>query len=151
MPQWVYVNEIGKHEGQEVTLKGWLYNKRSSGKLHFLQLRDGTGTIQCVVFKGDVSSETFQLADRLAQESSFTVTGTVRADARSPLGFELSVKELQILQEAHDYPITPKEHGVAFLQHQVLRQVAHLQIGQVGAPHVGTLRIDRGRRRADRT
>jgi asparaginyl-tRNA synthetase len=115
MPQWVYVNEIGKHEGQEVTLKGWLYNKRSSGKLHFLQLRDGTGTIQCVVFKGDVSPETFQLADHLAQESSFTVTGTVRVDARSPLGFELSVKELQILQEAHDYPITPKEHGVAFL------------------------------------
>jgi asparaginyl-tRNA synthetase len=115
MPQWVYVNEIGKHEGQEVTLKGWLYNKRASGKLHFLQLRDGTGTIQCVVFKGDVSPETFQLADHLAQESSFTVTGIVRADTRSPLGFELSVKDLQILQEAHDYPITPKEHGVAFL------------------------------------
>ena len=115
MPQWVYVNEIGKHEGQEVTLKGWLYNKRSSGKLHFLQLRDGTGTIQCVVFKGEVSPETFQRVDHLAQESSFTVTGSVRADTRSPLGFELSVKDLQILQEAHDYPITPKEHGVAFL------------------------------------
>lgn len=115
MPQWVYINEIGKHEGQEVTLKGWLYNKRSSGKLHFLQLRDGTGTIQCVVFKGDVSPETFQLTDHLAQESSLTVTGTVRADTRSPLGFELSVKGLQVLQEAHEYPITPKEHGVAFL------------------------------------
>lgn len=115
MPQWVYVNDIGKHEGQEVTLKGWLYNKRSSGKLHFLQLRDGTGTIQCVIFKGDVSPETFQLADHLTQETSLTVTGTVRADTRSPLGFELSVKDLQILQEAHDYPITPKEHGVAFL------------------------------------
>ncbi|MBM4256399.1 MAG: asparagine--tRNA ligase [Deltaproteobacteria bacterium] len=115
MPQWVYVNEIGKHEGQDVTLKGWLYNKRPSGKLHFLQLRDGTGTIQCVVFKGDVSPEVFQLADHLAQESSLTVTGTVRADKRSPLGFELSVKELQLLQEAHDYPITPKEHGIAFL------------------------------------
>src|ERR1700752_3558772 len=115
MPQWVYVHEIGKHEGHEVTLKGWLYNKRSSGKLHFLQLRDGTGNIQCVIFKGDVSPETFQLADHLAQESSLTVTGTVRADARSPLGFELSVKDVELLQEAHDYPITPKEHGVAFL------------------------------------
>lgn len=115
MPQWVYVSDISKHDGQEVTLKGWLYNKRSSGKLHFLQLRDGTGTIQCVVFKGDVNPEVFQLVDHLAQESSFIVTGTVRADARASIGFELSVKELQILQEAHDYPITPKEHGVAFL------------------------------------
>src|SRR6476660_5555681 len=103
----IYIEDIAAHEGQTVTLQGWLYNKRSSGKLHFLQLRDGTNTIQCVVFKGDVSPETFQLADHLTQESSFTVTGIVRADARSPLGFELSVKELQILHEEHDYPITP--------------------------------------------
>ena len=96
MPEWVYVSDIGRYEGQEVTLKGWLYNKRSSGKLHFLQVRDGTGVIQCVVFKGDVSAETFQLADHLPQESSLTVTGTVRADARSPLGFELSVKSLDL-------------------------------------------------------
>ena len=71
MPESVYVGDIASYEGQEVTLKGWLYNKRSSGKLHFFQLRDGTGTIQCVVFKGDVSPETFQAADHLAQESSF--------------------------------------------------------------------------------
>src|SRR5262245_11743420 len=75
MSQWIYISDIGKYEGQEVTLKGWLYNKRSSGKLHFLQLRDGTGTIQCVVFKGDVSPEIFQLADHLPQESSLAVTG----------------------------------------------------------------------------
>lgn len=111
----VYVGDIAQYEGQEVTLKGWLYNKRSSGKLHFLQVRDGTGVMQCVMFKGDVSPETFQAADHIPQESSVIVTGTVRADARSALGFELAVKDLQLVQEAHDYPITPKEHGVAFL------------------------------------
>jgi asparaginyl-tRNA synthetase len=115
MPERVYVSDIAQYEGQEVTLKGWLYNKRSSGKLHFLQVRDGTGVIQCVIFKGEVSPETFRLADHLPQESSLVVTGMVRADARSPLGFELSVKNLAIEQIAQDYPITPKEHGIAFL------------------------------------
>ncbi|MGE4093212.1 MAG: amino acid--tRNA ligase-related protein, partial [Candidatus Binatia bacterium] len=115
MPEWVYISDIAKHEGHEVTLKGWLYNKRSSGKLHFLQLRDGTGTIQCVVFKGDVSPETFTRTDHLPQESSLIVTGTVRADKRSPIGFELAVKDLTVGQIAQEYPITPKEHGVAFL------------------------------------
>lgn len=115
MPESVYVGDIARYEGQEVTLKGWLYNKRSSGKLHFLQVRDGTGVIQCVVFKGDVSPEIFQMADHISRETSLIVTGTVRADARSPIGFELSVKDLQVLQEAQDYPITLKEHGVAFL------------------------------------
>ncbi len=115
MSESVYVGDIARYEGQEVTLRGWLYNKRSSGKLHFLQVRDGTGVIQCVVFRGDVSPEIFQMADHVSQESSLLVTGTVRADARSPIGFELSVKDLQVLQEAQDYPITPKEHGIAFL------------------------------------
>src|SRR5215831_5841447 len=115
MPEWVYIGDIARHEGQEVTLKGWLYNKRSSGKLHFLQVRDGTGVIQCVVFKNDVPPETFRLADHLPQESSLIVTGTVRADARSPIGFELSVNNFAVAQIAQDYPITPKEHGVAFL------------------------------------
>jgi asparaginyl-tRNA synthetase len=111
----VYIEDIGKHDGQTVTLKGWLYNKRSSGKLHFLQVRDGTGVLQCVVFKNDVSPEQFALADHVTQESSLIVTGMVRADARAPLGYELSVKNLQIVQLADAYPITPKEHGVAFL------------------------------------
>ena len=115
MPPWVYIENISQHEGQEVTLKGWLYNRRSSGKLHFLHLRDGTGILQCVVFKGDVSEEVFQLADHLQQETSLMVTGTARADKRSPGGYELSVKDLQVVQPAQDYPITPKEHGVAFL------------------------------------
>jgi asparaginyl-tRNA synthetase len=115
---WTYIEDIHRHEGQDVTLKGWLYNKRSSGKLHFLQLRDGTGTLQCVVFKGDVTAEEFALADHLSQESSLTVTGTVRADARAPLGYELAVKQLALVQTAAEYPITPKEHGVAFLLDQ---------------------------------
>jgi asparaginyl-tRNA synthetase len=112
---WVYVADIHKHDGQEVTLKGWLYAKRSSGKLHFLQVRDGTGTIQAVVFKGDVSPELFDAADKLPQEASIVVRGKVKPDARSPLGFELSVADLAVVQAAPDYPITPKDHGVAFL------------------------------------
>src|SRR5512143_1274396 len=111
----VYIEDIGQYDGQTVTLKGWLYNKRSSGKLHFLQLRDGTGVLQCVVFKNDVTPEQFSLADHITQESSLLVTGTVRADQRAPLGYELSVKDLQLVQLAEPYPITPKEHGVAFL------------------------------------
>jgi asparaginyl-tRNA synthetase len=112
---WVYIEDVGQHEGTEVTLKGWLYNRRSSGKLHFLQVRDGTGVLQCVVFKNDVPPEQFTLADHLTQESSLIVSGTVRADPRAPLGYELSVKDLQLLHLAAAYPITPKEHGVAFL------------------------------------
>ena len=115
MPEWVYVKDIAQYEGQEVELRGWLYNKRSSGKLHFLQVRDGTGTIQCVVFRGDVSTETFALGQDLTQESSVIVQGTVRADTRSPIGFELGVSGLHLTQQAYAYPITPKEHGVAFL------------------------------------
>jgi len=112
-----YIDEIGKHEGEEVTLRGWLYNKRSSGKLHFLQVRDGTGTIQCVVFKKEVPAEVFALADHIAQESSIVVRGTVRADDRAPLGYEVGVTGLELVGESTDYPITPKEHGVAFLLH----------------------------------
>ena len=115
MPEWVYIKDIAQYEGQEVELRGWLYNKRSSGKLHFLQVRDGTGTLQCVVFKGDVSAETFALGQDLTQESSVVVQGTVRADTRSPIGFELGVSALHLTQQAHAYPISPKEHGVAFL------------------------------------
>jgi asparaginyl-tRNA synthetase len=111
----VWVEDVHRHVESEVTLRGWLYGRRSSGKLHFLQVRDGTGTIQCVVFVKDVAPEVFERAGHVQQESSLEVTGTVRADARSPLGFELAVKDVRVLQEAIDYPITPKEHGPAFL------------------------------------
>lgn len=109
------INEVAKFENQDVELRGWLYNKRSSGKLHFLQIRDGSGIIQAVVFKGDVTPEMFEKADHLGQESSVKVRGTVRADKRSPLGFELGVKELEVVHESRDFPITPKEHGVNYL------------------------------------
>ena len=111
----VYVDQVHRHAGSEVTLAGWLYNRRSSGKLHFLLVRDGTGTIQCVVSAKEVAAEIFERAGRCPQESSLEVTGTVREDKRSPLGFELAVRDLRIVHEAHDYPITPKEHGPAFL------------------------------------
>jgi asparaginyl-tRNA synthetase len=111
----VWVEDVHRHVESDVTLRGWLYGRRSSGKLHFLQVRDGTGTIQCVVFVKDVAPEVFERAGHVPQESSLEVTGTVRADARSPLGFELAVKDVRVLQEASDYPITPKEHGPAFL------------------------------------
>ena len=92
----VYIADIAQHEGKDVTLHGWLHNRRSSGKLHFLQVRDGTGTIQCVVFKGNVTPEVFHEADHLPQETSIAVTGSVKKDARSPIGFELDVKDLVV-------------------------------------------------------
>jgi asparaginyl-tRNA synthetase len=115
----VHVADIAQHEGKEVTLHGWLHNRRSSGKLHFLQVRDGTGTIQCVVFKGNVAPEVFVEADHLPQETSLTVTGLVKKDERSPIGFELDVRSLAVVaRPAREYPIGHKEHGVAFLMEQ---------------------------------
>ena len=111
----VRISQIGDFEDQEVQLNGWLYNKRSSGKLHFLQLRDGSGIIQCVVFRGDVEPEIFELCGHVGQESSLVVTGSVRKDERSPLGYELGVKTVEVVGESSEYPITPKEHGVSFL------------------------------------
>lgn len=110
-----YIADIAAYEGKTVTLRGWLYNKRSSGKIHFLQVRDGTGTIQCVVFKGGASPEVFERSREVTQESSIVVQGVVRADPRSPIGYEVGVTDVQIVQQAQDYPITPKEHGVGFL------------------------------------
>lgn len=110
-----YINELKDKIGEEVTLKGWLYNSRSSGKLVFLQLRDGTGIVQCVVFKGNVSEKVFENAKSLGQESSLIVHGTVKEDARSAIGVEIDVTDLEVVQNASDYPITPKEHGTEFL------------------------------------
>jgi asparaginyl-tRNA synthetase len=112
---WVYISDVAAYDGSEVTIKGWLYNKRSSGKLHFLVLRDGTGLIQAVVSRADVSPEVFDAATRLTQESSVIVTGRVRGEPRAPGGYELGVSDVEIVQIAQDYPITPKEHGIDFL------------------------------------
>jgi asparaginyl-tRNA synthetase len=110
-----YIEDIAAHEGQTVTLRGWLHNRRSSGKIHFLTLRDGTGFIQCVMTKQAVGDEVFTGADHLGQESAIVVHGAVRADARAPGGFEVDVTGLEVVGESHNYPITPKEHGVDYL------------------------------------
>ena len=110
-----YINQLSAHVGEEVTLKGWLYNLRSSGKLMFPQLRDGTGIVQCVVFKKAVSQEVWDALDGLGQESALIIRGTVRADERAPGGFEVDVSAAEVVSPAHDYPITLKEHGTEFL------------------------------------
>src|ERR1700755_267878 len=131
------IAEIGKHEGQPVTIRGWLYNLRESGKLLFPIFRDGSGQIQGVVPKNAVSPETFDALKGLTQESSIIVEGKVRADKRAPGGYELDVSNVQVLQkvpESDPYPITPKEHGVDFLmEHRHLwirspRQAAILRV-----------------------
>lgn len=134
----IYIEKLADYVGQEVTIKGWLYAKTGKGRLQFLQVRDGTGIVQCVVLKKEVSPEVFDAARQLTQESSLVVTGTVRADDRAPGvpgGFELGISTLEIVQLVSDeYPITPKEHGVDFLmQHRHLwlrssRQWAALRV-----------------------
>jgi asparaginyl-tRNA synthetase len=111
----VYIEDIAKHEGQAVTLLGWLVNRRSSGKIHFLQLRDGSGFIQAVMSKAAVGEEVFERASHLSQETALAVTGTVRADSRAPGGFEIDSTGLDVIGTSHDYPITPKEHGPDYL------------------------------------
>ncbi|MEO7971676.1 MAG: asparagine--tRNA ligase [bacterium] len=111
----VFINELSQHVGQEVTIKGWLYNLRSSGKILFPQLRDGTGVVQCVALKASVAPEIWDALKGLGQESALAIRGTVRADARAPGGFEIDLIDAQIFSEVHDYPITPKEHGTEFL------------------------------------
>ncbi len=127
------VGRIREQLGREVEIRGWVYNSSSKGKLHFIQLRDGTGTIQCVVFKGSVTEEVFENAGHLAQETAIVVRGEVVEDKRSQLGFEIQASDLRIVGSSEDYPITPKEHGTSFLmdhrhlwmrssrQHAVLR------------------------------
>ncbi len=113
--EYTAINCLSQHEGKEVTLAGWLYNSRASGKIQFLILRDGTGLCQCVVEKSKVPGELFELLKRLGQESSLTVTGIVRADERSVGGYELAVTDAKIISSADGYPITPKSHGIDFL------------------------------------
>lgn len=110
-----YVEELQQHLGKDVQLQGWVYNKRSSGKIRFVLLRDGTGIVQCVMVKGQVPDHVFNLFDSLTQESSISLRGKVRKDDRAPGGVELDLNDLQVIQIAQDYPITPKEHGVEFL------------------------------------
>ena len=110
-----YIEKIGEQVGKNVTIKGWLHNRRSSGKIHFLVVRDGTGFLQVVMGKRDVDEATFQKADHLGQESAVIVTGTVKEEPRAMGGFELIANGLEVVNAANDYPITPKEHGVDYL------------------------------------
>jgi asparaginyl-tRNA synthetase len=111
----VRIADFGGHVGEEVRVQGWLHNRRSSGKLRFLTMRDGSGFAQCVVSKKQVPQEGWEAVDAAGQETSLEVTGTVREDARAPGGFELDATGLRVVHETHDYPITPKDHGTAFL------------------------------------
>ena len=117
MPQLptITIEHIANFVGQEVKLQGWLRHRRSKGKLHFLQMRDGTGEIQAIVSKAEVGDEQFEASGQLTQESSFVLSGTPRADARAPGGFELAVKTIQKVHIAEPFPIQPKEHGTGFL------------------------------------
>ena len=109
------IEAIAGYAGREVELRGWLHRRRSSGRIHFLTLRDGSGFMQAVVSKAAVGDETFTRADHLGQETSLIVVGTVREDARAPGGYEIDVSTLTVVGESRDYPITPKEHGVDYL------------------------------------
>ncbi|MDD3593533.1 MAG: asparagine--tRNA ligase [Candidatus Gastranaerophilales bacterium] len=111
----IRIKDVADYEGQEVKIKGWVYSNRSSGKLHFLQLRDGSAEIQAVIFKNDVSDEIFQLGDKITQETSVEITGIVNKHERSKIGFEIALRDLKIIGESVNYPISPKEHGVDFL------------------------------------
>lgn len=115
MRPWVYIEDLAKHDGEEVQLRGWIYNSRHKGKLVFLLVRDGTGICQCVVNQKEVSPEVFEAADTITQESSVIVEGLVHADTRAPGGYELWVRNLQIVHRSENYPITPKSHGIDFL------------------------------------
>lgn len=115
MAENVYIDSLDRHDGEEVTIRGWLVRKRSSGKIKFLVVRDGTGWLQTVAVKSRVSPELFERCDRIPVESSVVVRGEVRRDERAPGGFEMSIADLEVLHEAEEYPIQPKEHGVEFL------------------------------------
>ncbi|RFT16070.1 MAG: Asparaginyl-tRNA synthetase [Candidatus Saccharicenans subterraneus] len=141
--KWVYIEDISQHNGQEVEIRGWVYNKRSSGKVRFLLVRDGTGIIQGTVFHPDKDFPLFKVFDDLTQESSVIVRGKVREDRRAPGGYELEISDIEVIQIARDYPITPKEHSVPFLmehRHLWLRSQKQHAILQVRAETVRAIR-----------
>lgn len=139
-----YISDLKNHVGQKVELRGWVYNLRSSGKVKFLQLRDGTGITQCVFVKGECNPEAFeQKFEKLTQESTLKIVGTVRADVRKPGVFEIGAEDLDILSISEPYPITPKEHGTDFLmnnRHLWLRSKRQHAILRVRAEIISAIR-----------
>ncbi|MBW7473396.1 asparagine--tRNA ligase [Paenibacillus oenotherae] len=143
MKDLTIIGQVNRHAEQSVWIGCWLHGKRSSGKIQFLQLRDGTGYIQGVVVKSEVSESTWEAAQKLTQESSLYVRGTVREEPRSPSGYELTVHEVEIIQLTQEYPITPKEHGVDFLmdrRHLWLRAPKQRAILVIRAEIIRTIR-----------
>ena len=143
MDSMTYIHELNKYEEKEVTLKGWVYSLRSSGKIKFLLLRDGTGICQCVFVENVCGKDNFDSFDKLTQESTVEVTGVVKQDRRSPGSFELSVKSLSTISITTDYPITPKEHGVEFLmnhRHLWLRSKKQNAILKIRARIISAIR-----------
>lgn len=142
----IELRQIADYVGQDVTVHGWVYDRTDKGKLQFIRLRDGTGQVQCVAFKKEMAEDQFEIAGKLSQESSITITGTVRADTRAPGipgGYEIGIKTLELVQMAQDYPITPKEHGVEFLmdnRHLWLRSNRQWAILRIRATIVKAMR-----------
>lgn len=145
-----YIHELNNFIGQNVELKGWVYNTRSSKKVKFLLLRDGTGLCQCVFFQGEGDQKAFNNFHQLTQESCVKVRGVVKKEERSPNGYELSAKSFEILSSSKDYPITPKEHGIDFLmnhRHLWLRSKRQYAIMKIRSELIGSIRSffdDRG-------
>jgi asparaginyl-tRNA synthetase len=142
----VLIADLHQHDGQTVTVRGWLYDRTDKGKLQFLKVRDGSGICQAVAFIKDLSPEAFEAAKSLPQESSLEITGVVRADARAPGypgGYEIGIKSIQVLQAAENYPITPKDHGVEFLmdnRHLWLRSSRQWAILRIRATIISAIR-----------
>lgn len=138
-----YIEDLKNYVGQKVELKGWVYNTRSSGKVKFLQLRDGTGICQCIYFRGECEESSFEEFEKLTQETSVKITGIVKAEPRSPGGYELGAQTLEILAPSVDFPITPKEHGVDFLmenRHLWLRSKKQAAVLRVRAEIIRAVR-----------
>ncbi|MDO9130608.1 MAG: amino acid--tRNA ligase-related protein, partial [Anaerolineales bacterium] len=147
MPEIICVEQIAKYVGQEVTIQGWVYNRTDKGKLVFLLVRDGSGFVQCVAFKGDLDEALFERLIRLPQESSVVIAGSVRADQRAPGipgGYEIGVRSVEILQEAgEDYPMSLKEHGVDFAldhRHLWIRMPSQWAILRIRATIISAMR-----------
>jgi asparaginyl-tRNA synthetase len=139
----MYIDKAADYVGQVQTIDGWVYNSRSSGKVAFVLVRDGSGIMQCVVAKSDVEESTFEVVRHLTQESSISITGTIQAEQRAPGGHEMHVQKIEVHQAALDYPITPKEHGVDFLmsnRHLWLRSKRQWAIMRIRATIVKSIR-----------
>ncbi len=142
----IQIGDIAQYDGQDVTVRGWVYNRTDKGRLQFLLVRDGTGVAQCVAFKKELPEAVFTQIQALTQESSVVVTGSVRADERAPGtpgGFEIGIKDLQVIQVAEEYPIQPKEHGVEFLmdnRHLWVRSSRQWAILRIRATIINTIR-----------